>query len=124
MAKVVSKKVGRPSSMTTETIAKLEEVFAIGGSDTEACFYADIATTTLYEYQQNHPEFTARKVALRENPILKARRTVMGALGEPEHAKWYLSRKKKDEFSEKTEVDNNIHFEPITFVIKGKKDAD
>jgi hypothetical protein len=120
MAEKERKKVGRPTCMTPETIAKLEEVFAIGGSDLEACFFADISPNTLYEYQKTHPEFTDRKLALRENPILKARRTAMGALGEPEHAKWYLSRKKKDEFSEKTEVDQNITFEPVTFTIKGK----
>jgi hypothetical protein len=32
-------KVGRPTDMTTETVNKLEEVFAIGGTDEKTCFY-------------------------------------------------------------------------------------
>lgn len=102
--------------MTPEVLCKLEEVFAIGGSDEEACFFADIATATLYDYQKAHPEFLQRKRALKENPILKARRTVMEDLEKPETAKWYLERKRKNEFSTKTETDMSVTFEPPTIV--------
>lgn len=91
-------KEGRPTKMTEETVKKLEEVFAIGGSDEEACFYADISKQTLYNYQQDHPEFVDRKEALKERPILKARQTVVSALGDPNYAFKYLEKKRKKEF--------------------------
>lgn len=90
--------------MTPETIAKLEEVFAIGGSDEEACFYADIGKSTLYNYQNAHPDFVERKEALKNRPILKARQTVVKSLDQPDMAFRYLERKRKDEFSSRSEV--------------------
>ena len=97
-------KVGRPTVMTKETIRKLEEVFAIGGSDSEACFYAGISKESLYAYCREHPEFTDRKESLKEKPILKARQTVVRSLDQPDYAFKYLERKKKDEFSPRQEL--------------------
>lgn len=97
-------KVGRPESITPEIISKLEEVFAIGGTDKEACFYAGIGTSTLYNYQLSHPEFVERKDMLKERPILKARQTIVKGLDDPLHAKWYLERKQKSEFAQRTEM--------------------
>lgn len=96
--------IGRPTIMTPEIILKLEEVFAIGGSDNEACFYAGIGKSTLYNYQQEHPEFVERKEALKERPVLKARQTVVKSLDIPDMALKYLERKKKDEFSTRSEL--------------------
>ena len=97
-------KVGRPTVMTPDTINKLEEIFAIGGTDKEACFYADISHQTLYDYQEEHPEFIERKESLKDLPILKARRTIVESLEKPDEAKWYLERKKKVEFSPRQEM--------------------
>lgn len=95
---------GRPTVMTDDVLRKLEEVFALGGTDTEACFYADISTTALYEYQEKTPGFTERKASLKERPVLKARQTLVKSLDQPEHAKWYLERKRKNEFSSRQEI--------------------
>ena len=100
----MAKEVGRPTVITPEIISKLEEVFAIGGTDNEACFYADIGKTTLYNYQQDHPEFVERKEALKERPILKARQTVVKALDNPQQAQWFLERKVKNEFASRSEL--------------------
>ena len=97
-------KGGRPTKMSKETIAKLEEVFSLGGSDSEACFYANISKQTLYNYQEKNPEFVDRKEALKEKPILKARQTVVKALDDPKDAQWFLERKRKEEFSFRQEV--------------------
>src|SRR5918998_4282646 len=67
---------GRPTVITPEILAKLEYVFSLGGTDKEACFFADIGLETLYRYQRNHPEFGERKELLKSNPILKARTTL------------------------------------------------
>lgn len=98
-------KIGRPTVMTPETIGKLEEVFALGGSDKEACFYAGINGQTLYDYQKKYPRFIERKEALKETPILKARRTVVDKLDENYgNAMDFLKRKKKKEFGDKVDV--------------------
>jgi hypothetical protein len=92
--------------MTPETISKLEEVFALGGTDREACGFAGISTQTLYDYQNRYPEFVERKEFLKEHPVLKARRSVVAAIeSDPELALKFLERRRKDEFSLRTETD-------------------
>lgn len=99
----------RPTVMTPEVIAKLEEAFAWGCTDIEACLWADIATPTLYLYQEKHPEFIERKASLKETPVLLARKSVVMKLGrDPRLSMDYLSRKRKDEFSTKTEQDLRV----------------
>lgn len=100
----MAKEVGRPTVMTPEVIAKLEEVFAIGGTDMEAIFYADISKDALYDYQLKNPEFTERKEKLKERPILKARQTVVKSLDNPQQAQWFLERKVKNEFAQRSEM--------------------
>lgn len=100
------KKVGRPTSVTPETLAKLEQAFSLGCSDLEACIHADIAKSTLYDYQGRHPEFAERKEMLKQKLVLKARTVVANALEKEDEntAKWYLERKARDEFAAKQEV--------------------
>ena len=94
---------GRPTSVTPEVLRKLEEAFALGCTDLEACVFADISKSTLYDYQLANPEFTNRKEELKEKPVLKARKAVIKVLDDPEHAKWFLERKLKKEFSQRQE---------------------
>jgi hypothetical protein len=96
-------KGGRPTVMTPEVVQKLEEVFAIDGTVEEACFYADIARQTYYEWIKENPAFNDRFTALRERPVLKARQTVVKSLDNPDNAFRYLERKKKNEFSTRNE---------------------
>jgi hypothetical protein len=49
--------------------------------------------------------FYERKLQLKESPTVKARATIVADLDSPESAKWYLERKRKDEFSTKTETE-------------------
>ena len=88
-------------------IQKLEAVWAVGGSDAEAAYYADISTSALSDYLKKHPKVSGRKAALLNKPILKARMTVVGGLDDPDNAKWYLSRKKKGEFSTRKELEHS-----------------
>ena len=98
--KPTGKPNGRPQKIDEMRIKKLEEVFAIGGTDGEACFYAEISPALLYKYQLNHPEFVERKESLKKRPFLLARQTVVKAVGsDPDMALKYLERKHKDEFS-------------------------
>lgn len=97
--------MGAPTVMTQEVIDKLEQAFLLGCTDIEACLAADIAEKTLYNYQEKHPEFLQRKNRLKENPVYKARRSVVNALDkDPDLALKYLERKKKMEFSLRSEI--------------------
>ena len=109
MSKQLPKNLGgRPTKMTPETIKKLEEAFAIGASDKEACFYADISHETLYTYQDKTPGFLERKEALKQRPVLLARQSVVKAIeSDPATARWFLERKSRNEFATKTEVEQS-----------------
>lgn len=95
--------VGRPSIIDEIVLQKLEYAFTMDSTDEEACTFADISPATLYNYQKEHPEFLERKKMLKLWPVLKARQTVVKALDTPIHAEWYLQRKRKNEFSERSE---------------------
>jgi hypothetical protein len=107
--------VGRPTDMTPETVKKLEEVFAIGGSDEEACFYADISKQTLYNYQKKYPEFIDRKEALKNKPFLKARQTIIKSLDQPNYAFEYMKRKKKNEFGDSVNVEGGLNVNLVSY---------
>jgi hypothetical protein len=91
--------------MTPEVIARLEEAFAWGCSDIQACLWADIDDRTLYKYQEKNPEFIRRKEALKENPVMLARKTILkGLKANPDLALKFLERKVKNEFSLRNEL--------------------
>lgn len=88
---------GSPSVKLTNVIA----AFSFGCTDKEACIHADITERQLYYYQETHPEFVSTKALLKEKPVLKARKTIVDGLDKDENARWYLERKRKEEFSPK-----------------------
>jgi hypothetical protein len=96
--------MGRPTIMTPELLSKLKEGFLMGFSDEEACSYAQIGKSTLYNYQQANPEFVEEKEEWKNNPILKAKTTIFNDLEDVETSKWYLERKAKREFSLRQEL--------------------
>lgn len=102
--------IGRPRIIDDIVLKKLEEAFALGCTDEEASFYADISPRTLYNYQTENPEFLQRKDQLKQNPILKARQTLVNNLDKAENARWFLERKKKEEFGSHQEVEHTGEF--------------
>lgn len=96
---------GRPTVMTTETIRKLEVSFSYDATVEEACLDAGISPNTYYEFLKKHPAFQDRVDALRQAPYLVLRKKV---IQEGEHnadtALKFLERKKKMEFSTRSEV--------------------
>ena len=97
---------GRPTKLTPETIDKLRTAFLMGCSDVEACLFADISKTALYNYQQKHPEFVDKKEMWKKNLVLHARNVVAKALKNDDEAtaKWFLERRCKEEFGTRTEI--------------------
>ena len=97
---------GRPTKLTPETLDKLRTAFLMGCSDVEACLFADISKTALYNYQQKNPEFVDQKEQWKEQLTLKARTVIANSLNNKDEntAKWYLERKKKNEFGTRQEI--------------------
>jgi hypothetical protein len=116
---------GRPEKITISILNKLEEAFLLGCTDEEACLSADISPRTLYKYQERNPEFIQRKELLKNNPVYKARKSVVESIeGDPELALKFLERKKKDEFSLRHELGgiDNKPLPPIEIKILGRDD--
>ena len=107
---VKAKKVkkGRPIAITPQVIAKIQEVAALDGSVEEMASYAGVGVRTLYDYLKDNEDFSQKIAALRERPVLKARNTIIADLPNPDTAKWYVERKKRNEFSPKVEVETTI----------------
>jgi len=99
-------KVGRPTSMTPDIIAKLEDWFRKSYTDEEACLHANIWTTTLYTYCEANPKFKERKEILKKHPNLQAKDNWFKKIADWDYhaSKEWLERKSKSEFSLKTEV--------------------
>lgn len=101
--------IGRPTIMTPEILEKLREGFLMGFTDKEACLYADIGESTLYDYQKDNPDFSEQKELFKLNPVFKARKTIYDEIekGNTKIAMWFLERKKRDEFGK------TVDFKPI-----------
>lgn len=103
--KIKKNKGGRPTSLTPETVKKLEEAFAIDASVEEACFYADISRETFYTWIKQNKQFSDRMDAMRQRPVLLARQTAIQKIPDSYgNAMDYLSRKRKDEFGNARET--------------------
>lgn len=102
--------VGRPRTITPKIIEKLEEAFKLGCTNREACFYADIAESTFYDFLKDFPEYSEKIEMWKDYEKIKARMVIHKSLenGDSDIAKWYLERKAKDEFSTKQEVTNTV----------------
>jgi hypothetical protein len=87
-----------------DNVKKLEEAFAIGADIRAACAYADISRQCYYNWIEADPKLQEKFDTLREKPILKAYNTIMKDLDKPDTAKWLLERKRKKEFSTRTEL--------------------
>ena len=98
--------VGRPTVMTPEVIAKLEEAFSYGATDKEAIFLANISKDAFYDYCKAHPDFSERKEALKDMPKYRARRNIVNKINEGDvpTSQWYAERKAKEEFSNRTDL--------------------
>lgn len=101
---------GRPTVIDSDTLTRLRLAFETGASDREACLFAEIAPSTLYLYQKEHPEYSEQKEAWKDKPLFIARQSVIKQIqnGDGELALKYLERKKKDEFAPKSTMDFSV----------------
>lgn len=96
--------IGRPlfdGKNENDVVAKLECAFSMGATVKEACCLAGISTDSFYRYSKKYPEFRNKIEVLQSKPILLARTVIFNGLlgGDVNLAKWYLERKRPQEFS-------------------------
>lgn len=117
------KKVGRPlfdGKDPADVVRKLEEAFALGCTNLEACLYADISKSTFYDYMSKNPTFQDRIDLLRERPILQARNSVIQAMRTDGNlALKFLERKRKAEFSTQQQIDHTTNGKDLPAPILG-----
>jgi hypothetical protein len=89
---------------TEEQESKLKQAFSIGCTIDEALCYAEMRKREWLEYLAAHPDFLFELEDMRLKPLIKARMSAVQNLDDPKHAQWYLERKKKDEFSLRSEL--------------------
>jgi predicted DNA-binding protein YlxM (UPF0122 family) len=99
MAEVVN-----PVKLNDETVKTIENALALDCSIEEVCLMANITRQTYYNWINSFPELRERFDILRAAPFLKARKTINDSLSNPQYAFEYMKRKKKNEFSERSEV--------------------
>ena len=96
--------MARPTVRTSDVNRKIEECAALGATIEEIAFYAGIHRDTLYDWIKKDKKLSDRIQELREKPILLARQTVVNGIKENyANAMDYLQRKRKAEFSLRTE---------------------
>jgi uncharacterized protein YaiL (DUF2058 family) len=116
-------KGGRPTKIDEKVLHKLEEAFSQGFSDIEACLYAEIGTSTLYNYCEKNPKFLERKEELKNKPLMRARININKALqqGDKEMSKWYAERKAKKEFSTRVEQEIEGNIDTTINIVRARK---
>lgn len=94
--------VGRPSAITADVLAKLEEVFKLDVTVETACRYAEINEATYYRAYKDDEDFARRMDKAREFARLAAGQVVMDAIAKDKDvstARWWLEKKAPKEFS-------------------------
>lgn len=117
--KVKKSNAGRPTVVTDSVVCKLLEAFSFGADIKEACAFAEICRNAYYDRIKKDVEFSNMVDRAREQLVLKAKKQLntLINMGDANTVRWYLERKKKDEFSTKTEVDNKIKIEDDTIKV-------
>lgn len=103
---------GRPTVMTEKVLGKLEEAFSMAFPDDEACLYAGINPTSLYEYQKKNPKYAQRKEALKKTPNMTARKTVVKALSAAGDA-WKWLEKKDADFKPTSKIEQSVEISDV-----------
>lgn len=106
------KKIWAPVKINYATLQKLKICFAVWMTDEEACYFCQISTSTLYNFQKENPDFLEEKDILKKNINLQAKLNIWTAIKNKSVAdSWKRLEKKDPEFSNKTKIDLNFQWE-------------
>lgn len=97
--------MARPSKLSESVVQKLEDAFKLGCTTQEACCYANISTSSYYDWSANNREFSDKMELFKKYLEIKSRTVIAKSLeaGDVKTAMWYLERKNKTEFCTKAE---------------------
>lgn len=97
--------MGRPQ-ISMRLREKLVKSFKAGLNVREAAIHCGIKHSDLVEYMQYDEEFRMRVEGLQEHAVIKAKLNIASDIekGKSSSSKWYLERKKPDEFSTKQDI--------------------
>lgn len=86
-------------------LSLLYHAWDVGATDGEAAMHAGISRSSLSRFLIAFPELREERDARKEKMILLSRGVILRSLsaGDEKTAMWYLEKKKKDEFSSRTE---------------------
>lgn len=99
---------------TPEVLGKLEQAFAIGCTNREACIYADISESTFYRWLEEDDKLQEKFDRLKEQPVLKAKQRVVKGIDESyANAMDFLKRKKRAEFGDTIKLEHTKEAEKI-----------
>ena len=100
----------KKQKQTDEILADLHYALSAGSTITDACLHAGISRDAYYSWIKCNTALADKFERAKKMQVLKARVVVKTAIDEHDvdTAKWYLSRKLKDEFSVKSELNASV----------------
>lgn len=104
---------GRPRADIEQYLTEIQPYLEVGCSLHESCLHAVVPYTTVVDHMKRDDEIRKKIERMENVPILIARQSVVGTMAEnADLALKYLERKKKDEFSLKSEqeISGDISF--------------
>lgn len=116
-------KCGHPTKMDQNTLNKLEDAFTYAFNDEQACAYAGISPKTLYNYQEKNPEYVQRKQQLKMRPDMKAKRTIVDALGNIGDA-WKWAERTDPTLKQVTKIEHSGYIESAVDLIAEMSDEE
>ncbi len=91
---------------TPEIIEKLRQAFGLNMSVEDACVYAGIAKSTYYLWIQKDEKLSNEFELVRLNPILRAFKSIIEGLSDPNFALKYLEKYRPEMFGNKTKIEH------------------
>lgn len=89
---------------TPEIIEKLRQAFGLNMSVEDACIYAGIAKSTYYLWIQKDEKLSNEFELVRLNPILRAFKSIIEGLSDPNFALKYLEKYRPEVFGSMTKI--------------------
>lgn len=98
----------RTNKLSPDTIKKLEEAAGVRLNVKESCAYAEIHRDTYYDWMKRVPGLSDRLDDLRENPIIRAKRRIIGQLDIDTNAAFrFLEKEKPEDYGEKLKLEHS-----------------
>ena len=96
---------GRPTKKDENTIQKLESIFKIDWTISEACSYAGISESIYYDWVKSDKKFSEKMRAARDYPFILARKTIMKAMqNDNDKAAMEYLRRRDQRYKDKWEI--------------------